>query len=436
MHSFQYFLKLSRNNKTKFKRKPRNQTRIHPITVDHNQSIANPQHSTSYAAEILGSNQDLINTILSKLKSKHRARMSLVCKSWYRWITSRRFVYKLPPPSDLLIQRYTARSRVRQFPNIKYLTVPLKNQGPTPATSQPFLDFLQSGDRHRNGIRISQSCNGLFLCPANVSNSRRTNANVEHYVYNPTTGQSRLIPLPSKKSTRHVTAMNLAFDPNKSRGYKIVCLSKVHKTYFSYNRVDIYSSETSSWHLSKAEFPQNCFHIDFSNSVFLKGAIHWPSYKGDTVYFRVEKEYFKIMPMPPLEEGQSRRSIRFFGEAGGRLLLIDFNKPSPMSFDIFEMSSNHSNWVVKYKVQFLYRRIVQNYQILSVVSEGEGDNLSLVIYSPGRDRSHKGIMTYSLKNTYKVIQKVHSPVPLWDLRLLRKKGPSVVHPLIRTTFEV
>ncbi|KAK6149075.1 hypothetical protein DH2020_016600 [Rehmannia glutinosa] len=201
--------------------------------------------------------------------------------------------------------------------------------------------------------------------------------------------------------------------------------------------VDIYSSETWSWKVSKADFPKNCAHVDFNRGVFLNGSIHWPSYTEDSsYYFHVENECFKLMPMPPVQDQRSRRSIRFFDESGGWLLLIDFHKPFPTKFDVFGMENDYSGWSVKYRVDFSLRTwFIEKFHVMSVICGGDDEDDSLlVIYVPGRDKAGKGLLTYNLSNTK--LKKVHSPVPGWDLRLLEEKGSSVVHPVIRTRYAI
>ncbi|KAK6124856.1 hypothetical protein DH2020_041390 [Rehmannia glutinosa] len=349
-----------------------------------------------------------MNIILSTLRKKRRFRCAVVCKTWYILITGKPFKMKLPQPSDLVIQRYTRRTGPLYFPTIKYLTVSLGTKNPAlPEISQPPLHFLEANDIHAHGIRISQSCNGLFLCPADITNNylsphAKNNAHVKHYVYNPTTNKTRLIPLPSLDYyKRHVTAMNLAFDPSNSPHYKIVSLSTINETFFSYTQVDIYSSETWSWKVSKA-FPKNCSHVDFSRGVFLNGSIHWPSYTEDSsYYFHVENECFKLMPMPPVQDQRSRRSIRFFDESGGWLLLIDFHEPFPTKFDVFGMENDYSGWSVKYRVDFSLRTwFIEKFHVMSVICGGDDEDDSLlVIYVPGRDKAGKGLLTYNLSNT-------------------------------------
>lgn len=364
-------------------------------------------------------------------------------------------MYKLPPPSHLLIRRYHRRTGRLIFPAIKYLTIPCDA-----ATPKPCLAFLES-DKHKNGIRISQSCNGLLLCPTDFAYT--SNDDVKYYVYNQTTNESRLIPLPCYETEDSVavavtvTAMNLAFDPSISQHYKVVSLSVVNMTYFSYTRVDVYSSETGRWRASKAEFPRDCDRLDFSNGVFLNGAIHWASYRGETsYYFDVENECFKIMPMPPPEDGETR-IIRFFGETARRLFLVHFHDASTMKFDVFMLEHDYSKWTVKHHVDFSRRHVYMSdlkhnswsdhvhhfrrrlivfnkFHILSMICGRDEDDLSMVIYMPGRDRKGKGLMIYNLRK--KELKRVHSPVPSWDLRLLEVNGFYVVHPLFSTRFAV
>ncbi|KAL8041323.1 hypothetical protein ABFX02_10G157500 [Erythranthe guttata] len=445
-----FFLKPSKKNATKFKKKTRTIKRkrntiipSQPNDAVHAESeeiiIGADNHVTSESAEIIGANQDLLNIILSKIGDKHRHRCKIICKTWYEYISGRRYVYnfKLPPPSALLIRRYT---RLRRPDNIvKYLTVPLvKNTAAAPPPPPPpSLEFLQSN-------RIKQSCNGLLLlCPADAHTRSKNTANVDHYVYNPTTGRRRHIPLPTAKNTKiEIKSMNLAFDPTKlPPHYKIVSLSTVHRTYLSYTRLHIYSSETHSWRPSKADLPSpKCISVDFSKGVYLNGKIHWPSPKGATsVYFDVENERFETMPMPPVQDsGALRRTIRYFGECGGRLIMIDSSEASPARFSVFEMKKDYSGWTVKYEARlgWLFGWRVEKYRILSVILDGESleGDLAVVIYCPGRARSGKGLLTCNLRT--ESIKNIHSPVGGWDLKLLEEKGYSVVHPLFRTKFQV
>lgn len=73
--------------------------------------------------------------------------------------------------------------------------------------------------------------------------------------------------------------------------------------------------------------------------------------------------------------------------------------------------------------------------MLSVFYGSDKDDLSLVIYIPGRDKEGTWLLTFNLRECK--LKKVHSPVPgCWDLRLFEEEGILVVHPQIRTRFRV
>ncbi|KAM7507557.1 hypothetical protein LguiA_018010 [Lonicera macranthoides] len=56
------------------------------------------------------------------------------------------------------------------------------------------------------------------------------------------------------------------------------------------------------------------------------------------------------MRMPPIKGGQEKRTIRYFGEYGIHLHLIDHKDDSPLQFDVFEMEKNRPNSFMKYNV--------------------------------------------------------------------------------------
>ncbi|KAM7510876.1 hypothetical protein LguiB_009751 [Lonicera macranthoides] len=87
--------------------------------------------------------------------------------------------------------------------------------------------------------------------------------------------------------------------------------------------------------------------------VFFDGAIHWPTWiHSISVCFDIDEECCFQFPMPPIQGGKKRRSIRYFGESGGYLHLIDC-KDSDLRFNVFEMEYDYSKWFVKYKVDLV-----------------------------------------------------------------------------------
>lgn len=135
---------------------------------------------------------------------------------------------------------------------------------------------------------------------------------------------------------------------------------------------------------------------------------------------------------------RSRRTIWFFGEAGGWLLLIDFHKPQTLKFNVFQLE-DYSTWTVRHHVRLPRRRFRNRFHVLSVFrgcAEEDDNDLSLAIYLPRKDKAGKGLIIYSLSKKFK-LKKVHSPVLHgWDLRLFEEEGFQLVHPLIRARFAV
>uniref|UniRef100_A0A2N9HU30 F-box domain-containing protein n=1 Tax=Fagus sylvatica TaxID=28930 RepID=A0A2N9HU30_FAGSY len=66
--------------------------------------------------------------------------------------------------------------------------------------------------------------------------------------------------------------------------------------------------------------------------------------------FDVERELLLTMPMPPIPEGWAERRLKYFGESGGHLYLIEIYGPQTSVFDVMEMSGDYSSWFVKYHV--------------------------------------------------------------------------------------
>ncbi|KAK8687519.1 hypothetical protein V6N13_086328 [Hibiscus sabdariffa] len=144
--------------------------------------------------------------------------------------------------------------------------------------------------------------------------------------------------------------INLAFDPLTSPHHKIIYVRKQRKPLVSRESVcfiDIYSSETNSWSLSKSKFP--CDHgIEFSKAFFFKGAIHWFGELSRSSYFDVENECLKTIPMPRFDHlWQS-----YFGECGGYLNFTIAHSP-PHTYKVFEMAVDGSSWHIKYRLNLM-----------------------------------------------------------------------------------
>ncbi|KAF7152000.1 hypothetical protein RHSIM_Rhsim01G0017500 [Rhododendron simsii] len=292
-------------------------------------------------AEVIANNVDLLTQILLFLPAKSLIRFKSVSKEWLSLISDSRFAAKHhgrnPRPSIsgfFLGWIYTNQS-------CKCVSLQGDPTGPS-------LDYL-----HRNGaVKIVCSSNGLLLC------SVVCNIYIDHYlVCNPTTQKYTAIhePRPGVFTQRY-TAIHeprpglfssgvhklhalLAFDPSKSPRYKVVFLGYCYQDVGnSYVQIDIYCSESASWKQIRAP----CRSL--LQAVFCHGVIYWFGYETVMSGFDVDSE--KMIEMKkPLEVRHMQ--VRYFGECGGRLVLIQTPNLSAMAFEILEMDMEDCCWIVK-----------------------------------------------------------------------------------------
>ncbi|KAH0650031.1 hypothetical protein KY284_029943 [Solanum tuberosum] len=84
--------------------------------------------------------------------------------------------------------------------------------------------------------------------------------------------------------------------------------------------------------------------------VFLNGCMHWVSEMSSFLRFDLDLMCFRDMPSTDIPVGVLKRSIRYFGESGGHLHLIEVHGLRSMSFEVLEMEIDYSKWFVKYRV--------------------------------------------------------------------------------------
>ncbi|XP_022747903.1 F-box protein At5g07610-like [Durio zibethinus] len=313
-------------------------------------------------AEEVANTDDLLTEILKRLPTKTLLQYKLVSKQWLSLISSphfsishTRFLQKegFLKPSALFLDV------IYRQPPTKFMFLPFNS-----ATKQlPLFDFMNAPY-----LKIMQSCTGLLLCISGYGNP-------SYFICNPVIKKFKAISFP-----RHLTldyqlvGVNLAFDPLKSPYYKIISvwqealLEKDEENnclrYMSSNfSIDIYSSKTDSWSVSKIKFTSNR-DIKFDHAVLLNGSIYWDSTDRESLYFDVEKECLMPMPMPKLRRRYS--GFRYFGESGGYLHLVVGRRPVYyLIFRIFEMLVDRSGWFPKYRidleVEMLKLNIIPHY---------------------------------------------------------------------------
>ncbi|XVF86244.1 hypothetical protein PTKIN_Ptkin18bG0024900 [Pterospermum kingtungense] len=326
-------------------------------------------------------NNDVMTDILLRLPLKTLVGCKCVCKWWNNLISD--------PVFKSNYSRRNPQYHVSGFFLQKFLFLELYSkllffpcEGRLDAAPQPSLSFI--GDD--KGVRIQHSSNGLLVC----SSFRCVEEDREYYICKPTTKQ--YFPLPNPKC-KTVFGINIAYDPNRSPHYKIVCISD---SYLSKNhrQVKIFSPVTGSWKASGKPFTISDEDMLFNRGVFWQGALHWIGRGNLALRFNTEREVMVTMPMPPIQEVWTERKVRYFGESGSHLFLIETYGPLSAGFDVMEMKADYSDWFVKYHLNLdmlaLQHPAIRTSSRLSIlhishqhVGDDDDDESFMVIHVPG-----------------------------------------------------
>ncbi|XVF54911.1 hypothetical protein PTKIN_Ptkin05aG0218500 [Pterospermum kingtungense] len=344
-------------------------------------------------AEAIANNHDLLTQILGLLPVKSLLRFKSISKSWYSLISDPAFACRVFPDevSGLIL--------LNDFSELEFIH--LGDESITKAISLTYLNLLV----------LLQSCHGLFLCCGTFQLPRFHEA---YCIFNPT--MKEFVELPPPADLQHTIFLSpfdvsLAFDPTDSSHYKVVGVRTSspevgflqifnHEPACFVYRIEIYSSQTSSWRLSGNPFIAHST-TKFWGGVFWHGAIHWidESNRDASLYFNVEEEKLQKMPMPSLPEGwEEKPHIAYFGESRDHLHLIQQYKPYLTQFDIYEMERDYSGWFVKYRVDLDAMRVTfpddmnmhnsdsscYSYVIFCVVRKANDEDSYLVLHIPGK----------------------------------------------------
>ncbi|KAL3650382.1 hypothetical protein CASFOL_006785 [Castilleja foliolosa] len=324
--------------------------------------------------EIVASIDDLLTEILIRLPLKSLFRFKQVSKHWQSLITDPGFAIRRNPiskPVGMFVPRCMNKTTFSRF-----AYVPFSNKKPKTRHVKQLDD-----------VKIINSCNGLLLCYRNLTNS------ISYLVYNPTTNKSSTIPDDGVQS--NVLGMSLAFDPARSRHYKIVRVRGVFVVDIFEYRIEVYLSESGCWR--KPDGPFRAL-VNFSDGVYWNGAIHWVNYKTrDCLYFNPNDDDRMVMPRmaPSLPSSSVEHKRFYFGESCGHLNYVEFLRPGVCS-KVYELRRDYSEWFFKYNFDLLiiYRGVdyMKSYEnelwwsckfssIIVVRGEKDEDSFIVFIYS-------------------------------------------------------
>ncbi|XP_058208991.1 F-box protein At5g07610-like [Rhododendron vialii] len=342
-------------------------------------STPNSPEKYSPAVAIVGSNLDLVTETLLRVPAKSLIKFKCVSKHWLSLISDSNFAINhtrrnpTPPVSGIYVGAKWSKSLI-----LKDQFSPFSLGGRRGTSSLPALSFLRdaiSGDYSK----VSHSSNGLFLC-------RNGNTNYSYIVCNLTTQKFIPLPKPSFTSSGYLSCMEepyLIFDPTKSPHYKVVLVNSSH--LLNASQLAIYTSEFASWKNVSLE-PR----IDnFRRGVIWNGGIIWRSCsRCEHIYYQldVDTEKLTVTRVPP--DPNLSTCVIYFGECGGRLLLIQLPINDAMEFKVFEMDRDDFRWIVRYRVD-LTSLILPNrsrcvISVISVVRGANENDLEVVFYNRGK----------------------------------------------------
>jgi F-box interacting protein len=376
-------------------------------------------------------NDDLVTEILLRVPAKAVLKLKLVSKKWLSIISPTSFAIlhtrRNPHTVSALLLNFS--SFFEEPSKHKYVSLDGKS---LVYLSYDFLDF----DPNNLGCfstYVSQSCNGLLLCPkwrwCSTERSKPTD-----YIFNPTTRQFALLPLPPNDG-KYFTQIQLVFDPLESPRYRVVCI----QFFNSELKIYVYSSETKDWKLSVKLENFDLLSVNFTDGVSWNGAVHWMSPMGNGLSFLLDMECLQTIPRPPLPENWQDKNFRYFGESGGQLHFIgilagnqnpdDLNlgivspdmshdQSTDQSIVVYSMERGCSKWFAKYclhmnAIVMAYPEITEDkdpttspfsaekwFDLLSFIEGNDEEGALLVMRISGE------IISYSFKNN--ILKKILS----------------------------
>ncbi|XP_054797143.1 F-box protein At5g07610-like [Prosopis cineraria] len=391
-------------------------------------------------AEAIAGNIDILTEILLRVPAKPLLKFKAVSKQWLTLISDPQFCrshtlrHHIPHsvPSALLLN-----NNYRPSPHFQIVPLRTSSSG-SPVVRVPYFGYLNVPR-----VTILQSCNGLLLCSSGFLMPLEERMSVpwasyfpfptsadycasvvtdddcgfRYFICNPTTKQFTVVTLPNREIRDHLVTLNLAFDPSRSPHYKVISISSGISGVTDDGpslEIRVYSSETDSW--SKRGV---CFIAPFSLAihagVYCNGAIHWYSQGEDSVYFEVDTQCLKTLPMPPDSEDWEYRNLAYFGESRGHLHMILIEPHQRVEFDILQINKDYSGWSVIYHVDltpmqtsfpeliWYFKEKNESFSILCVLRQPREEDSMVVLLVDGR------VMSFNLVN--------HTSRQLCDLEL-------------------
>ncbi|MCD7447240.1 hypothetical protein HAX54_026359 [Datura stramonium] len=370
------------------------------------------------AVDVIVGNIDLLSQILLYLPARSLIRFCLVCKLWFYIITRTQF--RLSHCRTLALSNALPHSGVYFYNCLTNLqkidSIPL-NDNVTSLPPVPLLD--QVAAKTGSSIKVTQSCNGLLMC---VITSKNEVSDLKlGFVCNAAKNEYHPLPNPYVKYYEVVYGYYLIFDPSEPPYYKAFCIKRLGTTFRGFFfgsrdvEVSVYVPGTESWR-SCCRFYAN-YTTRFDSGVFWNGAIHWIG-EDSSVHFDAKSEEVVMKNMPPRPQGDFAEKIRYFGEWGGHLHLVQVQSRYAKKFNVLELDKYTWKWSVKYRVHLArlistFPEMVKQtsygtqyvFSILSVIRGEKEENSVLLLTIPGK------VVAYNLVHkTAKVVRELPGEV--------------------------
>ena len=241
---------------------------------------------------------ELIIQILQRLPVKPLIRFKSVCKSWFSLISHPQFANShFQLPKILLISTSTLQS---QSVNLE----------PSLASVSLNLDFLLS--ESYSDLQIKASFKGFILlhCSSNI------------FLWNPSTGIHKKIPLPPFGSSQNVKSFyGFGYDQS-TNDYLLVSMSYFPFVQFGNisPHIELFSVRANTWkEIDSTHFPYRKTS-DEDPSIFNNGAIHWLAYHLDSdkcvivVFDLMERKLCDMYLPDDFNRRPNDRGLWVFGE--------------------------------------------------------------------------------------------------------------------------
>ena len=141
--------------------------------------------------------------------------------------------------------------------------------------------------------------------------------------------------------------MGLAYNKEDCVHYKVLCIRHPNANWMLFQigdqdlfQVQIYSSDTGKWKILNDSFSAD-YYTPFSYGVYWNGAIHWAPRGYDSLYFNLEVEQLRKLPLPVM-----MYSLFYFGESRGHLhMVVRPNPENRLQLNVYVLNSykDHHN---------------------------------------------------------------------------------------------